>query len=151
MKRFIVLVTMIIAAGLGGLYASSTVTSDAIYRKTFYVGEVSLTITVDMNDADFALGDFQGKVTGITIFEASGADINFAVYLTDEDDFDIFSKTDCNTLEMPHRYAVSAGDTGTTRFIGVPVSGDLTVSIVDANDGSLSALTVKVYYDEARP
>ncbi len=147
----VLLFLLVVLVLVGYVSATSTVTKDMVFQQAYSSDETTCVITTDLNDVTIPLGVIQGKVTGIVISTTATDDYNdtdFTVTLLDEDTNVLFTKTDCNSLALPYRYAVSTADTSANDFLGAPVSGVVSVQIADANGGDLNSLTVKVYYDE---
>lgn len=148
-NRLFIMVCAVVLVPLIWLVAfgSTSTTKDAVYRQEYGSSATTTVITSDMNDTTVSIGIIQGRLTGITI-KGTGTDTAFKVYVKDENSFKVFSKENCSTSSMPYRYALSTADTADNDFLGVPVSGTVSIQIADANNATLTDLTVKVYYDE---
>lgn len=132
---------IICVACLVAIVMAATSTSDTIYPAAWTSSAMA---AIDANNFTLNLGTVQGKLTGVVI-KPTGIDTSYKVYVKDEYSSAVFSKTDCNSVAGTYRYAITAANTAGTHFLGVPVSGDVTVQVVDAN--GLTGIEIKVYYD----
>ena len=140
---------MLVLAGTIMLSLGAVTTND-VGRRVLVSTASTVTLTAKVNtidDVTEGLGTIYGKLTGVTI-AATGSDTSFKVYVKESNGYALFSKTDCNATSCLLRYALSASDTGSTEFVGVPVAGAVSVQVADANDANMVSLTVTVYYDQ---
>lgn len=106
------------------------------------------TITAtDVNNFTESLDVIYGVVMRVAI-NNTGADANFAVTLLDENDIEIFTKTgiDGDPDTTNYGYAVYEDDTEGNPWMGVPVAGSMSLVVADANDASMTSLSVSIYY-----
>lgn len=120
----------------------ATTTTDTVRPSSWASSAITIT---DANNLTTNIGTIQGKLTGIVI-DSTGTDTSFKVYIKDEHAAYVFSKEDCSSSSEPYRYALTTTDTaGTTKFLGVPVSGDITVQVADA--AGLTGIIITVYFE----
>jgi len=144
MKKLIVCLVLAVFI-IAGLLMASTESIDVLdtYRN------ITLNFDNDVNNATVTLSTIVGYIDGVVI-DSAGTDTSFKVYVKDEHGIAIFSKTDCTSASEPYRYAISASDTGSTEFMGVPVFGTPQIQIADANDATLTNIIVYLYCRDLR-
>lgn len=141
MKKILAMILVLTIAAL--LYAATTETH---YSKTIDAQPSiirKLVVASDANEFTETLNDIYGYLERVVI-DATGTDTAYSVTIKDEYAVSLFAKTDCNTADGDYSYAISASDTGSTEFLGVPVAGTGSVVVTGAND--LTSLDVIIYY-----
>lgn len=127
-------------------YNRSSTEVPKTFRMTFDKATISDS-DGDVNDFSQIIDIAYGIIERITI-DSNGTDTSYKVYLYDENNVAIFTKTDCSSASEPYNYAVSMSDTGSTEFLGIPVIGSFTVVLADADDATMDDIDITVYYKE---
>lgn len=142
MKRikYYIFALIIVVSSL--IVLATTTTQDTVNPSTWSSGAITVTAAYNFTSS---IGTVQGKLTGVVI-EPTGTDTSYKVYVKDEHSIVVFSKTDCNSVDGSYRYAITAANTAGTHFLGVPVSGDITVQVADA--AGLTGIVVTVYFEK---
>jgi len=101
----------------------------------------------DFTSDEFTIGN---AIIDRIVVDCNGTDTSFKLYLYDcgstYNDFALWTKADCSTAAMPVSEAISMSDLGSTEFRGVPVNGNLKITLADGDDATLANLEVFVYY-----
>ena len=148
MRKILIVFTVFALAMVAGLLMGSTETHSTITRlgvpmyETFTAPQYNF--ANDVNNATITCSKWQGYIDGIVI-DSTGTDTSFKLYVKDEHAATIFSKEDLTSASEPYRFAISASDTGSTEFMGVPVNGAPQIQIADANDATLTNIVVTLY------
>lgn len=126
-----------------GTSGTSTINSEVRYC---YVYETDGDVN-DFTTNEFTIGN---AMIDRVVVDANGTDLSFKLYLYDcsttYHDATVWSKTDLTTASMPVSEAVSMSDAGSTEFCGVPVNGNLKITLADGDDATLDRLEMFVYY-----
>lgn len=126
----------------GGTSGHSTSTSDVMYA---YIYETD----GDVNDFSTEL-DIGNAILNRIVIDSNGTDTSYKVYLYDTstswNDITLWSKTDLSTAADPYSYALSMADTDANDYCGIPVNGQLTVTLADGDDATLSGIEIFIYY-----
>lgn len=154
MKKYILIALVLLASALLGTLFGTVHYTDVNIRAPFvhqYSSRVAhIDLENDVNDITIPLNWITGYIEGITIKPGTGTDAVFQVDVNDENGASIFSKSTFDSGNGTVRLAISHSDTGGTDFVGVPVNGQCSVSVRDANTTSLANLEIFIYYRECR-
>lgn len=149
MKKMILLIILGIVAlayGVTAIYQGgdtgySTNSSEVMYAYAYETDG-------DVNDFDQTLS-IGNAILDRVIVDANGTDTSFKLYIYDTsttyNDATLWSKTDLTTASMPVSQAIVMSD-GTGNHPGVPVSGNLQLTLADGDDATLDRLEVFIYY-----
>jgi len=158
MKKLLLISILILAIAVI-LSADSTTTftktAGSYYGKKSVIDKVTIVVTptaadVNSKSSTAASTDLYFCILERITIAADGCDLDFNVILKDETGLAIFSKTDCNTAELPLSYALVISDVGGVEYCGIPVAGILTVDTNDVDPNNLTSVTVTVYYEDYR-
>jgi hypothetical protein len=107
--------------------------------------------SADSNSVSKTSGVVYGKIDRITI-NSTGTDKKWGVRLKDSLGIPLFTKTDCNSLQVPYGYAVTQPDGrgSTYNYRGISVFGPLTCSISDV-DYSAEIQTISILTSGVTP
>ena len=149
MKKIILFIIIVVCLALPYVYSETVVyhtgESELSSLNYCYIYEVD----GDVNDfsADIDIG--KAYLERIVI-DANGTDTSFKLYIYDTTttygDVAVWSKTDLTTASDPYSYAITMASIGTQEICGVPVSGDLTITLADGDDATLNGLEIYIYY-----
>lgn len=93
-------------------------------------------------------GSFAGQLERI-VLKADGNDTAFTFAIKDQDGITLYSKTDCNTLDMPYSFILTAADSVGTAHRGIPFCGSYTI---DTNNiGTSEQQTLSIASDANDP
>jgi len=154
MKKLIVLFMVLAIAGIIYAAATETHSSKSISGQSSQVSKVVVAADCDPCCDNFTetLDEIYGYVERVAV-DITGDDVALAIYIKDEYGIALFSKTDVNAVAGDFTYAISASDTGSTEFMGVPVAGTCSVQVADANTAGateVTALNIAVYYRQSQ-
>jgi len=152
MKKLLFITALVILSVVGAYSASvvyqpgtsgpSTQNSNVRYC---YVYETDGDVN-DFTTDEFVIGN---AIIDRVVVDCNGTDTSFKLYLydcaADYNDVTLWSKTDCNSASMPVSQAVVMSD-GTSSYPGVPVNGNLKITLADGDDATLANLNMYIYY-----
>ncbi len=124
-----------------GTSGTSTLNSEVRY---FYVSETDGDVN-DFTTDEFNIGN---AILDRIVVDANGTDA-YKLYLYDcsttYHNVTLWSKTDCNAA-TPVSEALVLSDAGSTEFRGIPVVGNLKITLADGDDETMNRIEVFVYY-----
>lgn len=84
----------------------------------------------DVGNQTISTNAIYGIVNRVVI-DSNGTDTDWSVTLKDENAIALFTKTDCNSAEVPYGYAVYYDDTEGNPHYGIPICGVLQILTAD--------------------
>jgi hypothetical protein len=153
MKKLVFILGILIIALVGLIYAET-----AIYQggTTGYSTNTSSVMYAYIYELDNDVNDFSSSfnignaILDRIVIDANGTDTSFKLYLYDTsttyNDATLWSKTDLTTASVPYSYALTMADTDANDYRGIPVNGNLTVTLADGDDATMTGLEVYLFY-----